>query len=229
MKRSRPAVHRTVLVVDVEGYGDGRRTTPHRLAVRDGLYRALRQAFDQAGAPWADCCHQDIGDGLLVLVPAELPKSLFVESLPDALADALRRHNETHLTEERIRLRMALHAGEVVYDDHGMTSPAINLTFRLVAAHALRSALAGSPGMLALITSAWFFEEVVRHSQVVDAARFRRVRVAVKETDTTGWLALPDHPYPPDTTGLEPVRVLAEHAAWPEPQAPDGLPWRWRS
>jgi tetratricopeptide (TPR) repeat protein len=34
-------VHRTILVVDVQGFGDRRRTNPHQLAVRDGLYQAL--------------------------------------------------------------------------------------------------------------------------------------------------------------------------------------------
>jgi hypothetical protein len=48
MAHSRSAVHRTILVVDVEGFGDPRRTNPHQVTVRDGLYRALRNVFDTA-------------------------------------------------------------------------------------------------------------------------------------------------------------------------------------
>jgi hypothetical protein len=42
----------------------------------------------------------------------------FADTVPRALATALREHNDTHPVEERIRLRMALHAGEVELDEH---------------------------------------------------------------------------------------------------------------
>ena len=164
MEDQRLAVHRTIVVVDVEGFGDQRRTNPHQVAVRDGLYRAMRDAFGRAGIAWDDCGHEDRGDGVFVLVPAEVPKGLLVESLPSALVTALHAHNGAHPGPERIRLRMALHAGEVRYDEHGVTAAAVNLAFRLLDAGALKAALASSPGVLAVIASSWFFEEVVRHS-----------------------------------------------------------------
>ena len=185
----RLAVHRTIAVVDVEGFGDQSRTNVHQVAVRDGLYRVMRKAFVGAGIPWDDCDRGDRGDGMLVLVPADVPKALLVESLPSALVAGLREHNGAHPGPEQIRLRMALHAGEVCYDEHGVTAAAINLAFRLLEADPLRAALAGSPGVLAVIASSWFFEEVVRHSRVV--AGYHRVEVAVKETTTTGWVCLP--------------------------------------
>jgi class 3 adenylate cyclase len=183
------AVHRTIAVVDVEGFGDQYRTNVHQVAVRDGLYRVMRNAFVGAGISWDDCDRGDRGDGVLVLVPAEVPKGLLVESLPSVLVAGLREHNGAHPGPEQIRLRMALHAGEVCYDEHGVTAASINLAFRLLEADPLRAALAGSPGVLAVIASSWFFEEVVRHSTVV--ARYRLVEVAVKETTTTGWICVP--------------------------------------
>jgi hypothetical protein len=205
MEHSRLVVHRTVLAVDIEGYGHQSRTTPHRLVVRQGLDLALRRAFKEAGVPWFDCKHETTGDGTLVLVPAQILKGPFVEVLSASLAGELRRHNETHRAEEQIRLRMALHAGEVAYDDHGATGPALNQTFRLIEAPQLKIALAESPGTLALIVSKWFFDEVVRSSTVVDPATFRPVHVAVKETATVGWISLPDHPYPPNSEALTPA------------------------
>ena len=197
------AVHRTIVVVDVEGFGDQRRTNPHQVAVRDGLYRAMRDACGQAGIPWDDCGREDRGDGIFILVPAKVPKGLLVEALPSALVAALRAHNDAHPGPERIRLRMALHAGEVHYDEHGVTAAAVTLAFRLLDADALKAALASSPGVLAVIASSWFFEEVVRHSRA-DAAAYRRVEVDVKETTTTGWICLPDQ--------LDPAgRVILEH------------------
>jgi hypothetical protein len=190
MKDQGLAVHRSIVVVDVEGFGDQRRTNEHQVAVRDGLYGVMREGFGQAGIPWDDCGREDRGDGVFVLVPAEVPKGLLVESLPSALVAALRAHNKAHLSPERIRLRMVLHAGEVRYDDYGVTAAAVNLAFRLVDSSAVKDALAGSPGVLAVIVSSWFFDEVVRHS--VAAAGYRPVRVAVKETTTIGWICVPD-------------------------------------
>jgi hypothetical protein len=175
----------------VEGFGARDRTNRNQVAVRDGLYTAARAAFSEAGIPWADRDHEDRGDGMFILAGADVPKSLFVELLPSALASALREHNSGHPEPERIRLRLALHAGEVSYDEHGATAAAINLTFRLLESDAVKQALAGSPGPLAVITSSWFFEEVVRHS-TADAAAYRPIQVTVKETTTTGWIWLAD-------------------------------------
>lgn len=191
MKRSRAAVHRTILVVDVEGFGDRRRTNVDQVTVRAGLYRALQRAFRTAGIPWTACEHEDRGDGALILAPAEMTKGPFVEDLPRALVDALHAHNRTHRAEEQVRLRMALHAGEINYDDHGVTAAAINLAFRLLAAEPLRTELARSSGVLAVITSSWFFDEVVRHSRICDADAYRSISVVVKETAATGWVHLP--------------------------------------
>lgn len=202
MERRQPAVHRTVMVVDVERFGDSRRTNPHKVSVRAGLYATLRKAFDQAQVSWSvfDC--QDTGDGVFILAPAHVPKALFVDVVPHAVAIALREHNATHPAEEQIRLRMALHAGEVTYDEHGVTATAVISAFRLLDAPQVKATLAASPGVLALITSGWFFDEVVRHSQDVDPATFRPVWVAVKETSMVGWISRPDHPYPPTAEHL---------------------------
>jgi tetratricopeptide (TPR) repeat protein len=186
------AVHRTVLAVDVEGFGDRRRTGAHQVAVREGLYRVLGKAFSLTGIPWGGCHIEDRGDGAFILAPPEVPKSLFVESLPAHLVSALREHNVVHSAPARIRLRMALHAGEMHLDAYGATGASINLAFRLLDARELKAALARAPGVLALIVSSWFFDEVVRNNPASGPLSYREVRVAVKETDTSAWIALPD-------------------------------------
>ena len=188
-------MHRTILVVDVVGFGDHRRNNVDQMAVRTGLYRALQEAFAAAGISWADCEREDRGDGALILAPAEMPKGPFVEELPGALVTELERHNRSHRAAEQVRLRMALHAGEINYDEHGVTSAAINLAFRLLDCAPAKQALAQSPAVLAMITSSWFFDEVVRHSRVCDPNTYRSVSVAVKETTATAWLHRPErHP-----------------------------------
>jgi hypothetical protein len=68
------AVHRTILAVDVEGFGDPLRTHRDQLAVREGLYGALASAFNRVGIPWSDCDHEDRGDGALIVIPPQIAK-----------------------------------------------------------------------------------------------------------------------------------------------------------
>jgi class 3 adenylate cyclase len=190
MRDRRLAVHRTIVLVDIVGFGDQCRTNAHQVSVRDGMYQVMSDAFDRVGISLDGCDCEDRGDGVLILVPAEVPKGLLVESLPFALVTALRGHNGVHLGPEQIRLRMALHAGEVCYDRHGVTGMAVNLAFRLLEAAPLKQALASSPSVLAVITSSWFYAEVVRQTPV--AGEYHCVDVAVKETATIAWVCLPD-------------------------------------
>ena len=64
MPPPRPAVHRTIMIVDVERFGDRRRTNPDQVIVRDALYEVVRRALAEANISWAACRHEDRGDGL---------------------------------------------------------------------------------------------------------------------------------------------------------------------
>lgn len=189
------AVHHAVMVVDVERFSDPARTGLDQLAVREALYRVLPWAFAGSGVGWDSCVSEDRGDGALILVPPEVPKILLVAVLPGLLAAAVSAHNADCAEPERMRLRMALHAGEVYRDAHGVAGAAVNHTFRLAEAEQLRSALAASPAPLALVVSDWFFSEVVRHDPAAEPDSYRQVQVSVKETAVAGWIRVPD----PDT------------------------------
>lgn len=191
------ARHHLIVVADIEGFGNPARTGPHLQAVRDGLDAVIRAAFAAAGLRWEDCYREMRGDAVVVLAPAEANKAVFVETALPTLVTRLRVHNDTHPDPQRIRLRLALHAGEVNHDTHGITSSALIRAFRLCDAPPLKAALAGSPGVLAVIASDWLFDDVIRHTPAAAPATWRPVPVAVKEADTTGWITLPDHPYSP--------------------------------
>ena len=183
-----PAVHRTIVIVDVENFGDPARTNAHQLAVREGMYETLRQSFAQAGIGWSACVAEDRGDGILVLSPPEVAKSWLVSRVPGRLAERLAVHNAGCEVQERIRLRMALHAGEVHRDAYGWAGVSLNRAFRLIDASACRAALSDSSGMLALIVSDWFYDEVVRHHPAAQPACFHQAHVAAKETEMTAWV-----------------------------------------
>ena len=141
-------MHRSVLVIDVEKFGDPTRTNAHQVAVRDGMYQALEGALADAGISRPNRTIEDRGDGALVLISPEVPKSWLVTRLPIQLAAALDDHNATCSANARIRLRMVLHAGEIHPDAHGVTGSAVNRTFRLVEAPVLKSARVGPAGVL---------------------------------------------------------------------------------
>lgn len=190
--RAVPAVHRTILVFDVAGFSDPQRTNQHQLVIRDALYRIARQACHQSGVPWAHCDQEDRGDGLLLLVPSTVPKSVIANELPDYLLRGLREYNDGAPEVERIHLRVAIHAGEVNYDRHGVTGAAVTHTFRLADTTVLKAALADSGRMLGLVASTWFYTEVVRHSRPELHEQFQQVAVAVKETHGQAWISIPD-------------------------------------
>ena len=185
------ATPQTILVVDVERFSDYRRTDPQRVAVHDGLYDLLREALREVDVEWDTCYHEDRGDGVLILAPAGITKARFSDYLPSRLADGLRLHNERHRPEECIRLRMALHAGEVYFNGHGVVAGAINMAFRLLDAAPLRQALRDSSGVLAMIASSWFYDEVIRNSPEFRSGAYFPALIDLKETNTTGWISTP--------------------------------------
>ncbi|MET8848502.1 hypothetical protein [Amycolatopsis sp. NPDC004625] len=182
------ALHRTIMAVDVEEFSSPWRTNADRLTVRSGLYEAVYYALLNSGVVWEDCHHADLGDGILVLAPSTYPKAVFSEQVVPVIARALIGYNEEHLPAEQIRLRLVLHAGEVTYDAYGATGQAIVHAFRLLDSPAIKQELAQSPGSLALITSAWFYDEVIRHSAVSQPDRYVRVMIHVKETVAPAWI-----------------------------------------
>lgn len=190
----RPAMHCAILVVDVEGFSDRRRTHPHQIAMRNGMYQLLREAFSQAQIPWHVCYQEDRGDGALILVPPEVPKSLLTGVLPGKIVAGLREYNAVSCLEARMRLRLAVHAGEVVWDNTGVVSSAVIHAFRLIDQRALKSTLASSSGMLAVVVSDWFYFEVVRHDAASVPDNYREIQVTEKNTRATAWIYVPDHP-----------------------------------
>jgi tetratricopeptide (TPR) repeat protein len=184
----RAALHRAILIVDVEKFGDPARNDDHQLAVRAAMYKALKQSFAKAHIRWRRCVVEDRGDGAFVLIPQAVPKSRLVTRLPARLADSLERHNASCPAPEQIRLRMALHAGEVHQDARGFAGTSINRAFRLIEAPELKKALRDGPGAVALIVSDWFYDDVVRHYAEAEPSSFRQVHVAVKETQMEAWV-----------------------------------------
>src|SRR2546430_1313622 len=113
--------HQSILAFDIEGFGDPHRDDTAHLAVRAVVYRVIKEAMDAAGVPWEACTREDRGDGAIVLVPPDVSKVLLLDPLLGCLTAGLAEHNRGVPLPQRFRLRMALHAGEVARDDHGLS------------------------------------------------------------------------------------------------------------
>ncbi len=156
-----PAIHHTIVAVDIADFTNPVRTDLHHKAMTNGLYKVLETAFDDAGVKWTDCHNEDRGDGVLILVPPAFPKTLIVDQLPNRLVAGLYRHNAVHAEEALIQLRMAVHSGEVSRSAMGSRGHALNNTFRFLDAEAAKAGLRESGGVLAMIVSDTVYQEVI--------------------------------------------------------------------
>lgn len=181
-----------VFAVDIAGFTDARRDDEVQLALRRALYQLLIEAFEASGISWYDCVHEDRGDGVVVVVPQELPAVTLIDPLLYQLRTALRRHNRMASEVARIGLRAAVHLGQVHQDEHGLAGTAVNHLFRLLDAPELRAALAASGSELALIVSDHYYECVVRQRpSMIESTAFRPAAIKVKQTRDRGWIWTP--------------------------------------
>lgn len=187
LKRGTPH-HRSILVIDVSGFG--RLGNRAQLDLRAALGAAVRAAFKAAGVAWFRLSVEDRGDGMIVLVPARVSKLDLLDPVLPSLAAAIRAHNASTGTAARIRLRVSLHAGEVLRDASGWVGTDVNFACRLVNGEPVYQLLrADADADVALIVSDLIYQGVVRHGyREVDPAGFTAVRVLAKEVDVTAWL-----------------------------------------
>ncbi|MGH3623877.1 MAG: hypothetical protein ACRDQ5_19145 [Sciscionella sp.] len=176
------------MAVDIMDFTNPIRTRLHQTTMHDGLYHVLRQAFDEAGVQWELCDVEDRGDGALILVPPELPKGLLADRLSNRLLAGLLRYNAVHSEEAAIQLRVALHAGEVDHGANGKVGTALNFTFRILDAQAAKTDLLQSRGVLAMIASDHFYQEVIAADPATGPTSFRQIPVSVKRTRDIAWL-----------------------------------------
>jgi hypothetical protein len=204
--------HRAIVVADIASFTDPARTQHDQSTIHEALYRILRTSFDESGLELA-CCHvEDRGDGAMILVPPSFSKQLLVDQWPTRLLAGLRQHNAVHSAESQLKLRVALHAGEVYVNPNGVVSQALNLAFRILDAKPAKSALVSGGGMLALIASDEFYQSVIHNEPAADPAAYRRIAVSVKQTEAVAWLRLPDRPVPATVTAPPAGRRQASQA-----------------
>jgi hypothetical protein len=188
--------YRSVLAVDIErsaGRGD-----PALMTIRHVLREALRASFEQSGIDWGACRVADLGDGLRVTAPAGVAKAALIYPLLDDVAARLRAHNRLAGPATVIRVRMALHAGELRLGPcGGVAGRPLEVLARLLDAPTVRAALAAAPRstVAVLVLSQHFHEETVPHGYPgIEPEAFREVAISNKEFTARAWLRLAGPP-----------------------------------
>lgn len=185
-------VHRSIVVIDIAGSAKWHNQA--QLLARAALRTATQQAVREAGIGWANVVVEDRGDGLILLIPPSVSKVDILDPLIPRLAEEIRAFNATVPPGLKIRLRVAIHAGEVDRDGHGWIGNDLITACRLVNGEPLYQRLALSPAAdLVLVVSDLIYQGVVRHYyRNIDPRHYTRVQVSAKEFDAPAWLHIPE-------------------------------------
>jgi class 3 adenylate cyclase len=181
--------YRSIVVIDMAG--SGRWDDRAQLRARAALDEMVRGAFRAAGIAWHTLVVEYRGDGMIILVPAAVSKVDIFDPVVTSLSAALGKHNS--ITAPQIRLRVAVHAGEVLRGRFGWVGADLNLTCRLVDSQPLYRELTRCPqAHLVLVVSEMIHQAVVRHGhRSIDPSGYTPVHVAVKEVKTRAWMHTP--------------------------------------
>jgi indole-3-glycerol phosphate synthase len=175
---------RLILMLDIDAFSAPHRSDLHQMDLRDNMYKVLRQAVLDSEITWEGCFLEDRGDGLLVLLPPEQLADPVVSALPAHLTRILRRHNATRSSSAQLRMRMAIHSGEISHDEHGLSGSDVLLACRLVDSHALKKSQRDTAAVLTVIVS-----DAVHETLHADTRyEFHQCQVRMKEANTRAYL-----------------------------------------
>ena len=179
----------TLAAVDICSFGG--RDDHVQLHQRREMYARLVEACEITQIPWWECYREDRGDCALIIAPPEVPAEHLLDPFAHHLTAVLRRYNRLASTAARLRLRLAVHVGQVHRDAHGVAGRAVVHLFRLLEAGEFKQALAFSGADLGLIVSDRLYADVTGCGGLIDPDAYQRLSVSCKETQAQAWAWFP--------------------------------------
>jgi hypothetical protein len=178
----------TLAVFDIAGFGE--RNDADQEWLRGQMFELLKSAAKRAGVRWRKCRLIDRGDGVGLLIPPKVSKKTVADAFVREVLVGLRAHNRRCCGPAAMRMRLALHFGDVVRSGNSWVGTDFNTACRLVDAEKLRDVLRTTPeAQLAVcVSNEWFQAVVERNPDRLDQQAYRRIAVVVKELDTTAWV-----------------------------------------
>lgn len=212
-----PPVHCAMFALDIAAFGSRRRADV-QTHLREALYQITQDSCRAAGIPWDLCHHEDRGDGLLFIAPADIGAEALFDPLVAHLRAGLRRYHTLASPDAAFRVRMAVHAGYIHQDTHGASGNALIHLFRLLDAPEFKAAMTRARADFALLVSDYLYDEVIRFGPgLVEPQLYRPITVTTKEASRSAWLWLhepppTEHPFSLTEEEVEIARLLA--AGW---------------
>ncbi|MFG2333227.1 hypothetical protein ACGFMM_26890 [Streptomyces sp. NPDC048604] len=189
------ALHR--LVVFGEAVGSGTPGTDARRRLRPAMYEAFGEAYAAVGLEPGAVRQEDRGDGILGALRPDMPPTLMVGRWIDTLYECLRAYNAGR--EQRLRLRVGMHAGLVLDDGRGLVGRAVDLACRLCDCPTAQEIMTADPtaDLLVVVSGRLYDNVVVEGGRYVEPGHYRPARVRSGETDENAWFHIPRRPAPP--------------------------------
>jgi len=184
--------YRSLLVIDIEAYSARDRNDAVRSRLRAALRQLIARAIDEAGIEPAQYTAQTTGDGLLITIDPAVGKPRILRQAIDALSLGLRRHNRLAVAVERLRIRVVVHAADLLIDSDGPLGDQVNLAFRLLDARELGTLLERADGPMLLCVSDILYRQVIfqRH-EGLDPADFESIWIESEGIRELGWVCAP--------------------------------------
>ncbi|MEU6351013.1 hypothetical protein ABZ896_17010 [Streptomyces sp. NPDC047072] len=180
-------VRKVFMGLDIAGFNRAGRSDLCGLGMRQTLYRALEGALLDIAVQRDEYELLDRGDGIMAVLDPLVDLDTLAYLVLPALAAGLRNHNATADAQDIIRVRAALHKGDVIRDDRGYVGKELSHAFRLLDSPQLRTALEQSGTELALAVSAVAWRQM-RHAGS-GGPHFEPALVTTKERAVRAWLA----------------------------------------
>lgn len=209
--RTGPESQRLCVAVDVEGYG--RRDLAGQLRAQHRLVQVLDAVGDAVGLHRSCWDRQEQGDGELALLPSGTVAAQVLPGLVSTLADLLDDLNLDLVEAARLRLRLALHEGEVYPGSNGYAGDAAVTVCRIRDSDRLRTVLRESPtANVAVAVSEPLYLQIADALHLANALR--------RQSDDGKGASKEPFAGPPSTTITMPAKQFrAEARMWALPAA----------
>ncbi|MFT7838448.1 hypothetical protein Q5530_20100 [Saccharothrix sp. BKS2] len=183
-------MHSSIVSVDIADSSAETRRTPHKVRMVEGLHDFLRESFAAADIAPDRCDFLDRGDGWQILVNASVPKIRLADRFVHELKNRLLRYNSVANEEATLRLRIALHYGEVTTFGVSHVSKAVEHATRIRDAPFVKHKLKESGFVLALVASDDFYGNVIHEDAVASQQDFEPFSDVVRDGTIGAWLCL---------------------------------------
>lgn len=187
---------RLCVSADIERFSRFR--TPEAALVQRRFVEVMVEAREHAGINAAEVSLQHAGDGQTAYFPPAIDETHVIPLLVEGLAASLAKANVDRVADDRVRIRVAMDRGHVVWGANGWVGDPAIVVRRLVDSAVAHQALVDNPGSdFMLIVSDVIYRDVIGHGYrnlLPGAFRLVHVDIPAKNFTELAWVYLPARP-----------------------------------